>query len=175
MADDANGANGADQKALIRDAMEVLATRAHRPVTVLGFVVSGTLVAISGGIHLYLWNLAYQNVATIGPLFLVQVSVAVITAALLVFWRKGAALLVGFGLMIGTVIGFVLALTTGLFGFKLTFWTGWAYFAIVDELVAAMMLAITVTLLRHDRRPATTGRTVAGSTGQRGEHRLASR
>ena len=169
MADDANGGG---RKALGREAIEVMGARGHRPLTVLGFVVSGALVATTGGIHLYLWNLAYQSVPTIGPLFLVQFSVAVITAVLLVLWRKGLMLLVGFGLMIGTVIGFVLALSTGLFGFKLTFWTGWAYFAIIDELVAALVLAFTATLLWHDHRPSAAGRDVT-AIGQHGEHRLA--
>ncbi len=170
MIDDASGG----RKELGRKAVEVLAARGHRPVTVLGFVVAGVLVAASGGIHMYLWNLAYQNVATIGPLFLVQFSVAVITALLLILWRKGVVLLVGFGLMIGTVVGFVLALSTGLFGFKLTFWTGWAYFAIIDELVAAVVLAITAALLWRDAPSPGLGRAV-GAAGQPGEHRLAGR
>jgi hypothetical protein len=128
------------RKELAHEMAESLPARAHRPTTVAGFVVSAALVAASGGIHLYLWYLAYQGVATIGPLFLVQFSVAVVTALLLALWRKGVFLVLGFGLMIGTVIGFCLALSTGLFGFKLTFWSGWAYFAIIDELVAAIVL-----------------------------------
>lgn len=143
----------AGRKELARKMVESLTARAHRPATVAGFVVSAALVAASGGIHLYLWNLAYHDVATIGPLFLVQFSVAVVTALLLILWRKGVVLVLGFGLMVGTVIGFVLALSTGLFGFKLTFWTGWAYFAIIDELVAAIVLGLTAGLFWHDRWP----------------------
>lgn len=163
----------AGRKELAYEVAESLSARAHRPATVTGFVVSAALVATSGGIHLYLWNLAYHGVATIGPLFLVQFSVAVVTALLLVLWRKGVFLVLGFGLMVGTVIGFVLALSTGLFGFKLTFWTGWAYFAIIDELVAAIVLGLTAALLWRDQ-----GRTpvdwVHGATGQRRQHRLIS-
>lgn len=170
MVDDAIAAGWAARN---REVVEVLSERAHRPLTVLGFVVSAALVATSGGIHLYLWNLAYQNVATIGPLFLVQVSVAVITALALVLWRKGVMLLIGIGLMLGTVVGFCLALTTGLFGFNLTFWTGWAYFAIVDELVAALVLTATGALLWRDHRAAAGGRTVGAAAGRRAEHRLA--
>jgi|ERR1700733_9730050 len=159
------------RRALGQEASALIGARAHRPATVAGFVVSGLLVAGSGGIHMYLWNLAYQNVATIGPLFLVQVSLAVITALLLILWRKGLALVVGFGLMVGTLVGFTLALTTGLFGFKLTFWTGWAYLALADELVAAIVLAATALLLRHERGPSIAGQPLG--TGRRGEHRLA--
>jgi hypothetical protein len=141
------------RKELAHEMAASLTARAHRPAAVAGFVVSAALVAASGGIHLYLWNLAYHGVATIGPLFLVQFSVAVVTGLLLALWRKGVVLVLGFGLMIGTVIGFCLALSTGLFGFKLTFWSGWAYFAIIDELVAAIVLGLTAALLWRDRGP----------------------
>ena len=47
-------------------------------------------------------------------------------------------------LMLGTVVGFILADTVGIFGFKLPVVTGWAYEALAAELVSAAVLAVLV-------------------------------
>jgi hypothetical protein len=119
-----------------------LTSRIKGPVAVATIAVAALLVAVSGGIHLYLWHLAYQNVPTIGPLFIAQTVSAMTTAILMLVWRRGWAVVIGLGLMIGTMACFALALTTGLFGFKLTFWSGWAYLALVDEATATVLLGI---------------------------------
>ena len=46
--------------------------------------------------------------------------------------------------MLGTVVGFILADTVGIFGFTLPVVTGWAYEALVAELVSAAVLAVLV-------------------------------
>ena len=88
--------------------------------------MAALLVVSSGAIHFYLWDIAYRHVATLGPLFLVQGISAVIVALALVLLRWGVVIVAALGLMVGTLIGFVLVLTTGLFGFKLGFVSGWA-------------------------------------------------
>jgi hypothetical protein len=128
-----------------------LMTRALRGTTIVGFVVSGLLVAASGGIHLYLWDIAYRHVPTLGPLFLVQVVSAFVIAALLIAWRHGVVLCAALLLVVGTLIGFALVLTTGLFGFKLTFVSGWADLAVVVEGGAIVALVASAVLLVRER------------------------
>jgi hypothetical protein len=49
--------------------------------------------------------------------------------------------------MVGTLIGFVLVLTTGLFGFKLGFVSGWATLTVVAECMATVVLVTAGALL----------------------------
>jgi hypothetical protein len=73
--------------------------------------------------------------------------------ALLAFRRQiivlGAALL-----MAGTIVGFILARTVGIFGFHLTFSSGLAYTVLVVEAVAVVMLGITALLMPGPARSA---------------------
>ena len=50
------------------------------------------------------------------------------------------------GLMVGTIIGFLLVITTGLFGFKLTVITSWADLALAAEAAAIVSLTLTGVL-----------------------------
>jgi hypothetical protein len=121
-------------------------------VWLLCLVDAGLLVA-SGLIHLHLWDIAYRHVKVLDVLFLVQAGAAVIAAALLLATRSllvvaGSALL-----MIGTIIGFILARTVGIFGFHLTFSSGLANAVLVVEAAAILTLLVTaVTLVRRGRR-----------------------
>jgi hypothetical protein len=45
--------------------------------------------------------------------------------------------------MAGTIVGFILARTVGIFGFKLTFSTGLANTVLIVEAAALVMLTIT--------------------------------
>ncbi len=87
----------------------------------------------SGLIHLYLWHLAYRHVATLGPLFLVQAIAGLVLAVALASARRGFLMVAGLGLMVGTIVGFILVTTVGLFGFTLTTITGWAVGALLTE------------------------------------------
>jgi hypothetical protein len=104
--------------------------------------LAALLVAGSGAIHYYLWDIAYRHVATIGPLFLLQGTSAVIVALALVTVGRGAVVAAALALMVGTLIGFALVLTTGLFGFTLGFVSGWAYLSLVVEATATIMLSV---------------------------------
>ncbi len=76
------------------------------------------LLAVSAGIHLYLYLTGYRSIPTIGWLFLLQVIVgSVLTAAALVTRsRLAAAASAGFAL--STLSAYLLAVWIGLFGFK---------------------------------------------------------
>ena len=115
---------------------------------------AGLLIA-SGLIHLHLWDIAYRQVRTLDVLFLVQVVLTLLTAAVLLATRR---LLVTMGaavLMAGTIAGFILSLAraVGIFGFHLTFISTEAYIVLVVEAVAIVMLGMTarLQLKRHAR------------------------
>ncbi len=58
-------------------------------------------------------------------------------------------------LMAGTIVGFVLARTAGIFGFHLTFSSGLAYTVLVIEAAAVILLGITAWLMPNPARSAT--------------------
>jgi hypothetical protein len=136
-----------DQSPISSHRHSALVARGRHPISVVLSVVAGLLVASSGAIHFYLWDIAYRHVAKLGPLFLLQGISAVVVALALIGLRWGIVLVAAMGLMVGTLIGFILVLTTGLFGFKLGFVSGWAYLTVVAECAAVVVLAAAGTLL----------------------------
>jgi hypothetical protein len=95
-------------------------------------------------IHLHLWGIAYRHVATLGPLFLVQAVAALVLAVVLVVTRVVVVALACMALMVGTVVGFILAVSVGIFGFTLQIVTAWAYEALGAELLSAVVLGVLV-------------------------------
>jgi hypothetical protein len=106
---------------------------------------AGLLIA-SGLIHLHLWDIAYRHVRTLDVLFLVQVVLTLLTAAVLLATRHVLVTIGAAVLMVGTIAGFVLARTVGIFGFHLTFISTEAYAVMVVEAVAIVMLGLTARL-----------------------------
>jgi hypothetical protein len=103
---------------------------------------AGLLVA-SGLIHLHLWDIAYRHVKTLDVLFLVQVAACLLAAVLLLLTRHLLVVTGAMLLMAGTMIGFVLARTVGIFGFRLTFSSGLAWTVLIVEAAALVMLGLT--------------------------------
>ena len=130
---------------------ESLRTLAGRRVgDVVAVVVAALLMVTSGVVHIHLWDIAYRHVATLGPLFLVQAVAALVGAVALVTTRRLIVVAGSVALMVGTIIGFILADTVGLFGFTLPEVTGWAYLALVSEaLSAAVLTVVAVRALRQ--------------------------
>jgi hypothetical protein len=56
-------------------------------------------------------------------------------------------LVAALGLMAGTIVGFILVATVGLFGFTLPVITGWAVVALATESAAIVALLITAVML----------------------------
>jgi hypothetical protein len=139
----------------------VTTTRERRSVTqrqrpmwfwLLYLADAGLLIA-SGLIHLHLWDIAYRHVKTLDQLFLVQVAAALVLALALLFTRHVLVVLASLLLMAGTIVGFLLARSVGIFGFKLTFTSGLANTVLVIEIAAVILLAITAWLMhRADTR-----------------------
>jgi hypothetical protein len=103
---------------------------------------AGLLVA-SGLIHLHLWDIAYQHVKVLDVLFLVQVALALVAAVVLLATRHLVVVLAAALLMAGTIVGFILVRTVGLFGFHLTFSSGLAYTVLIIEAAAIVLLSVT--------------------------------
>jgi hypothetical protein len=113
---------------------------------------AGLLVA-SGLIHLHLWDIAYRHVQTLDVLFLVQVVACLLAAVALLVTRHLLVVLGAAALMAGTMAGFLLARSVGIFGFHLTFSSGLAYTVLVVEAAALVMLGLTAALqLRRRHR-----------------------
>jgi hypothetical protein len=138
----------------------VTTTRARRSATrqrsglglwALVLCDAGLMIA-SGLIHLHLWDIAYRHVKTLDVLFLVQVVAAVLLALALLATRRLIVALASLLLMAGTIVGFLLARSVGIFGFKLTFSTGLANTVLIIEIVAVVLLAITAWTMRRSAR-----------------------
>jgi hypothetical protein len=125
--------------------------RGQWPILALCVIDAGLLVT-SGFIHLHFWNIAYRHVPTLGPLFLVQVIATLLTAIALVATRRLIVVAAAFLLMGGTIVGFILVRTVGLFGFKLGFTSGLAATVLVVEVIAMVMTAITAWLMTRNAR-----------------------
>jgi hypothetical protein len=110
----------------------------HWAVRIVG---AGLLLAMAL-IHLKLWNDGYRDVRWIGPLFMTNAVLGVLGGlAVLVTplrWLPWFAMLGGL-LEIGTLIGLVLSLTTGLFGFHET-WGGLVLPTIIVEAAGFLVL-----------------------------------
>jgi hypothetical protein len=115
---------------------------------------AGLLVA-SGLIHLHLWDIAYRHVKTLDTLFLVQVALCLLAAIAVLAFRRVIVVLAAALLMAGTIVGFVLARSVGIFGFHLTFSSGLAYTVLVIEIAAVILLGITAWLMPNPARSAT--------------------
>ena len=123
----------------------------RRPVIVGLCVVSAALMVWSGAIHLHLWQSAYRNITIghINTLFLTQAISSMVVGVALVVFRHVLVALAGLALMTGTVTGYLISRyrTAGLFGFHLPITTSDANRALVVEIAAIVLLAITAWLM----------------------------
>jgi hypothetical protein len=120
-------------------------------VWVLCIIDAGLLVA-SGLIHLHFWDIAYRHVKTLDQLFLVQVIAAFVIAVALVATRRLIVVAAAFLLMAGTIVGFIVVRTHGLFGFKLGFTSGLAATVLVIESAAVVLTAVTAWVMTRGAR-----------------------
>jgi hypothetical protein len=116
------------------------------------YVGDAGLLVTSGLIHLHLWDIAYRHVKTLDVLFLVQVAACLLAALLLLVTRHVLVVLGAAALMAGTIVGFLLARTVGIFGFRLTFSSAEAYTVLVVEAAAIVLLSVTAWLQLNQRR-----------------------
>jgi hypothetical protein len=80
-------------------------------------------------------------------LFPLQVALCLLAALALLITRNLLVVLAAAALMAGTMVGFVLARTVGIFGFHLTFSSGLAWTVLIVEAAGVAMLLLTAAVL----------------------------
>jgi hypothetical protein len=107
--------------------------------------------------------MGYRTIPTIGPLFLVQVIAGALLAVLLLSSRRLLMVVAAAGFMIATIVGLLLSIDVGLFGFRDTLAAPYAGLSLGVESAGAVVLAVVGTLLvrghgRSGQRHPHTGR-----------------
>jgi len=123
----------------------------RRSLMWLLYLCDAGLLITSGLIHLHLWDIAYRHVKTLDVLFLVQTALCLLAALTLLITRQLLVVLGAAALMAGTIVGFVLARTVGIFGFHLTFSSGLAWTVLIVEAAGVLMLLLTAAVLWQRR------------------------
>jgi hypothetical protein len=111
---------------------------------------------MSAAVHLHLWLDGYSGIATIGPLFLMQAIGGFILAATILVLRRPVIALAGAGYLLATMVGFLLSVNVGLFGFQDTWSAPLATTAFAVEVVGSVLL-----LAAASTRVGGLGRTVS--------------
>ena len=108
---------------------------AARWAATAAFVVGGLLIIWSSYIHFHLWqSLGYRHIATIGPLFLLQSIGGFLLGLLILVVRRVWTAVLGVGFAVSTMVGFLVSVEHGLFGFKDTWSAPFAHEALALEL-----------------------------------------
>jgi hypothetical protein len=114
-------------------------------------VLQAALLVTSGWIHLHLAETAYKHVKTLGPLFVVQFVSCLVVALALLLTRHLLVALASIALMAGTIVGFILARTVGIFDFELPYSTTLANQVLTVE-IAAVVVGAAMSVLMWKRR-----------------------
>jgi plastocyanin len=114
------------------------------------FVVAGLLIIWSSYIHLHLWqSLGYRHIATIGPLFLLQSIGGFLLGLLILGARRVWAAVLGAGFAVSTMVGFLISVEYGLFGFNDTWSAPFAHeaFALEIGIISVCIIAGALCLI----------------------------
>jgi hypothetical protein len=145
--------------ALLRGPGDIASLLARVAITVL--IAGGAACAVySGYIHLYLWGrqqFPYRDIPTIGPLFLVQGSAAILIGLLVIITRRVGALLVGAGLLVVSVVALIIDVEVGMFGFKDSWAVPYAKTTLYEEIVGAVLLLVAAGVLAWSGRAGRPG------------------
>jgi len=112
----------------------------------LVLIAAAATVAVSAAIHLHLWSTGYRQLPTVGPLFLLQAVSGFVLSALLILTRRVWVAMLSFGLICATLVGFIMALHVGLFGFRDSWSAPFAGMAFTYEIVSGVLLVLGSTL-----------------------------
>jgi hypothetical protein len=118
---------------------------ARRVVRDVSFAGGSALLLWSSYIHFHLWDAeGYRHIPTIGDLFLLQVIAGVLVAITAVVVRRRWAGLLGAGFALSTLIGFLISVDVGLFGFKDSSSAPFAHEAFGVEVGAIVLFVLAV-------------------------------
>lgn len=120
-------------------------------------IAGAALLIASGSIHLDLYLTGYRSIPTIGWLFLLQVISAYALALAIAVTRYRLAAAAGAAFALGTLVGYLLSLKVGLFGFTEVRTTAGIVAAIIDVAAFAVLApAVLAPAVGHGRRTAST-------------------
>jgi hypothetical protein len=111
-----------------------------------GLAAAGVL--LSGVVHLDLWQQGFRDVATIGPLFLLNAIAGLVLGVVIVVWRHWLPAFLGAGFGLVTVVFFWISVVHGLFGVKETAGGSSEVLAQVAEYAAIVFGLIVVVGMR---------------------------
>jgi hypothetical protein len=104
--------------------------------------VSVAIIAIIGLVHLYMAPQEYGEVAYMGILFGINF-VAAIIAAVGIYRQNNWAWLLGVGIAVGSLIGYILSRTVGLPGMEIEEWlTPTGVLSLVTEVVFILLVVV---------------------------------
>jgi hypothetical protein len=118
------------------------ATRPKGAAGTVAFVAGGILIIWLSYIHFHLWDIGYRHIATIGPLFLLQSIAGLFIGLLVIALRRVWTAVVGIGFALATMVGFLISVENGLFGFKDSWSAPFAGLSFTVEIVTAAVLAV---------------------------------
>ncbi len=137
----------------VRDTLQVgppSDRKASGLIATAAFVAGGLLIIWSSYIHFHLWqSLGYRRIATIGPLFLLQSIGGLLIGLTVIAFRRVWAALLGAGFAVFTMIGFLISVEHGLFGFKDTWSAPFAHeaFALEIAIIGVCVIAGALCLI----------------------------
>ena len=119
------------------------------------------LLAWIGYIHLHLWQEGYRQIATDGPLFLLDALAGFAFAAVLLVWPRPLAGLLAAGYTASTLGALLISLTVGLFGFRESISASYVTQSLAIEAITvlALMTWTALTAASPSRQPADLPRT----------------
>lgn len=122
-------------------------SRPYRTSATTAFVVGGLLIVWSSYIHFHLWQkVGYRHIPTIGPLFILQTIAGLVTGILVIGVRRIWAAVLGAGFALSTLIGFLITVEHGLFGFRDQWSAPFGAQAFAIELVTILVLGIGIAV-----------------------------
>jgi len=122
------------------------------------FVAGGLLVIWLSYIHFHLWqSLGYRHIPTIGALFLAQSIAGLVLGLVVMVVRRVWAAVVGAGFSVATMVGFLISVEHGLFGFTDSWSAPFARTAFAVEIATVVVFIVAAVCCLA--RSAQTGRT----------------
>jgi hypothetical protein len=125
------------------------------------FLAGAAMMVLSALIHLHLWMHGYRQIPTtgplflhtLGPLFMAQTVTGIALALVLALFRRVWAAVLSFGFVALTMVGFLISVGGGLYGFQDSWSAPFAHEAFFVELIALITIAAGAVLCCLRRAP----------------------
>src|SRR6266480_2592386 len=113
-------------------------------------VTGAGLLAATAAIHLDLYLTGFQNIPTIGWLFLLQVIAGFVLAAAVLATGNPVVAALGAGFALSTLAGYLLSIWVGLFGFTEVRTTAGIVAGLIEVAAFAVLAALALSPARTD-------------------------